>query len=278
MYLISTFQTRKNIITKRVCRTVFFYFVLNWLKEKGNALKECFIRNPFYEHETELQVYFKFKTLFFFKRAPTALLSWKWIFPILLGSTRVSLCCWAACMLLFAFCFLQLFIFICSYLALAFFCDFHFNILDMALLHSFVCSMAKVKTLKMRMCNSYSCGCATVFGIHQRIYQPTDSITYIFFWFWFGNPLVMSNQRVKNLYDNSFTHTHMPTVRNAECGMCKKHVHATESSIANPSKAASATASIATGIQNESAIEYTQKKKRKKERNGWTNEWVIHKM
>lgn len=64
------------------------------------------------------------------------------------------------------------------------------------------------------MCNSYSCGCATVFGIHQRIY-PNQQRQYIQFWF-FGNPLVMSNRWVKNLCDNSFTHMH---THGKECGM-----------------------------------------------------------
>lgn len=60
-------------------------------------------------------------------------------------------------------------------------------------------------SLPTYVCNSYSCGCATVFGIHQRI-LPNQRRHYIQFWF-FGNPLVMSNRWVKNLCDNSFTHT-----------------------------------------------------------------------
>lgn len=73
--------------------------------------------------------------------------------------------------------------------------------------HAMPCHTFSFSLTSMYVCNSYSCGCATVFGIHQRIYRTNDGITYNFD-FSATNPLVMSNRWVKNLCDNSFTHTH----------------------------------------------------------------------
>lgn len=152
-----------------------------WLKNGWNKWNDLrnFMRNPFHEYRKNRRCTLNSK--WFFSHAHTN--HFEDEFPISLSSTRA---------LLF---FLQMLLFVFSW----FFCSssswfqcigwqcsvWYVKVKTLALAHTYwhpchTFSFSIATYVRACRCNSYSCGCATVFGIHQRIYRTNDGITYNF--------------------------------------------------------------------------------------------------